>query len=219
MPVVSYQLEMNSNAEIYDPPAQTHSQNGDLIHELHNETDMASASRSSPSISRRELDNLRSSNPPGRSELAPLKLSRSRSSSYQKAKKIFVEALRATQRELVEFDAQKYLLQSPENMPLTDVRPMYRKLCMREQALILASEDLCPLLEKSGLIHEARTVPEEVNSALVPITNIKLTYKDVVSIMTDLAREEPDVESLRQNTTPGHQNTSPILWSTSTALL
>ena len=85
--------------------------------------------------------------------------------SYQKAKGIFEEALKATQRELLEFEAQKYLQESPESLPLTDVRPRYRKLRMREQALILASEDLCPLLEKSGLVQESRTVQEEVNSS------------------------------------------------------
>ena len=160
-------------------------------------------------MSRRELNNLRSANPPGLSELAPLKMSRSRSPSYQKAKGIFEEALKATQRELREFEAQNYLQESPESLPLTDVRPRYRKLRMREQALILASEDLCPLLEKSGLVQEANTVKEEVNSALIPITNIKLTYRDVVSTITDSIQQEPDFDSIRHNTPPTYQNKSP----------
>ena len=54
----------------------------------------------------------------------------------------------AMQRELAELEAQKYLFRSLEDLPSTDIRPRYRKLRMREQALILASEDLCPLLEK-----------------------------------------------------------------------
>ena len=90
---------------------------------------------------------------------------------------------------------------------------------MREQALIIASEDLCPLLEKSGLIHEARTVQKEVESLLIPITNIKLTYRDVVSTISNSVRQDPDVESLHLGATPTNQNTSPGIWSNNTALL
>ena len=90
---------------------------------------------------------------------------------------------------------------------------------MREQALLLASEDLCPLLERSGLIQEARKVKEEVDYLLTPITNIKLTYKDLVSNITDSVRQEPDVESLHHEATPINQNTSPGIWNNSTVLL
>ena len=169
--------------EINNPPAQTHNQNDDLILQKDNESSTPPVSRGRQSISNRELNNLRPSNLPGRNELAPLQLSRSRSPSYQKAKTIFEEALKATHRELADFDAQNYHNKTPENLPSTDIRPRYRKLRMREQALILASEDLCPLLEKSGLIHESMTVQEQVNSALVPITNMKFTFHDFVSIM------------------------------------
>ena len=112
-----------------------------------------------------------------------------------------------------EFDAQEYLQKSPEGLPLTDIRPRYRRLRMREQALIIASEDLCPLLEKNGLIHESRTVQKRVDSLLTPITNIKLTYRDVVSTISNSIRQDPDVESLHLGATPTNQNTSPGIWS------
>ena len=79
---------------------------------------------------------------------------------------------------------------------------------MREQALLLASEDLCPLLDKSGLLQDVRKVREEVDFLLTPITNIKLTYKDLVSNVTGLARREADVESIDQ-TPSTHQTASP----------
>ena len=79
---------------------------------------------------------------------------------------------------------------------------------MREQALLLALEDLCPLLERRGLMQDARKTREEVDFLLTPVTNIKLTYKDVVSNVTGSARQEADVESIDQ--TPSiHHNTSP----------
>ena len=79
---------------------------------------------------------------------------------------------------------------------------------MREQALLLASEDLCPLLEKRGLMQDVRKTREEVDLLLTPITNIKLTYKDVVSNVTGSARQEADVESIDQNPSI-HQTASP----------
>ena len=207
------------NTEFNNPPAQTHIQIDDVSVQNNNEENTPLVSRSRQSISKRELNNLRSSNLPGRNDLAPLQLSRSRSPSYQKAKTIFEEALKATHRELSEFDAQNYHKETPENLHAKDIRPRYRKLRMREQALILASEDLCPLLEKSGLIHESRTVQEQVNSALVPITNIKFTFHDFVSVMTDSVRNEPDADLLHHRTTPINHNSSPGIWSTNTALL
>ena len=116
--------------------------------------------------------------------------------------------VRAIQRELVEFKAQKYLFKSFEDLPSTDIRPRYRKLRMREQALLLASEDLCPLLEKSGLMQDARKTKEEVDYLLTPITNIKLTYMDLVSNVTSSVSQEADVESTVQPM-PSHRTASP----------
>ena len=90
---------------------------------------------------------------------------------------------------------------------------------MREQALLIASEDLCPLLEKSGLTHEARAIQKKLDSLLTPITNIKLTYRDVVSTISNSVRQDPDVESLHIETTPTNQNTPPGIWSNDTVLL
>ena len=93
---------------------------------------------------------------------------------------------------------------------------------MREQVLLLASKDLCPLLEKRGLMQDVRKTREEVDRLLTPIANIKLTYKDVVSNATGSARQEADVESIEQNP-PIHQAASPgispcrvtaLLWDT-----
>ena len=66
------------------------------------------------------------------------------------------------------------------------------------KALLLASEDLCPLLEKSGLMQDVRMIREELDFLLTPITNIKITYKDLVSNVTGSARQEADVESIDQ---------------------
>ena len=101
----SPQGEMVSNTEIRNPPTQTQSQDDDLHHQNNGKANMPTTSRSRQSVSRRELDNLRSVNQPGRSELAPLRSSRSRSPSFQKAKTIYEEAVKATQRESAEFEA------------------------------------------------------------------------------------------------------------------
>ena len=132
---------------------------------------------------------------------------RNKCPSLQKAKTIYEEVVRAVQRELAEFEAQKYLFKPLEELPSTDIRPRYRKLRMREQALLLASEDLCPLLEKYGLMQDVRKTKEEVDYLLTPITNIKLTYMDQVSNVTGSVRQEADAESIDQPM-PTHQNTS-----------
>ena len=78
---------------------------------------------------------------------------------------------------------------------------------MREQALLLQSEDLHLLLEKSGLIQDTKKIQVEVDYLLTAITNIKLTYKDLVSNVTGSARQEADVASIDQHSSI-HQNTS-----------
>ena len=76
------------------------------------------------SVSEREIQNLKSSNLPGLSELGPLRSARNRGPSYQKAKSTFEDALKSITRELMEFDDQHYYDESPENLPLTDNRSM-----------------------------------------------------------------------------------------------
>ena len=68
-PGVSSLNGLNSNTEVQDPPTQTQSQDAD--HQNNNESDMPPASVIRQNASR-ELHNLRSVNPPGRLELAPL---------------------------------------------------------------------------------------------------------------------------------------------------
>merc|ERR1711873_306852 len=79
---------------------------------------------------------------------------------------------------------------------------------MREQALLLASKDLRLLREKSGLMPDARKIQEEVDYLLAPITNIQLTYKDLVSNVSGSGRQEADTESLDQPMST-HQTASP----------
>ena len=110
-PGVSSPIGLNSNTEVQNPPTQTHSQD-DSDHQNNNQSNMPPALRRS---------------------------TRSKSPSLRKAYTIYEEAVSAIQRELAEFEAQKYLLKPMEDLPSTDLRPRYRKLRMREQALLLAS--------------------------------------------------------------------------------
>ena len=178
VPGISSLNGSNSNTEAQNPPTQTQSQD-DPDHQ----------------------NNKKTNTPP-----APRRSTRIRCPSLQKAQSIYEEAVRAIQRELAEFEAQKYLFKPLEELPSTDIRPRYRRLRMREQALLLASEDLCPLLEKSGLMQDVRKIQEEVDYLLTPITNIKLTYMDQVSNVTGSVRQEADAESIDQPM-PTHQHT------------
>ena len=114
----------------------------------------------------RELRNLQSTNLPGALENQnDHPTSRKRKPAYLRAKLIYNEALTSFKEELLEFEAQNYLNLPPENIHQTDIRARYRTLRMREQALILASNDLTPILEKGGQIQELDTLNEEVKSA------------------------------------------------------
>ena len=93
----------------------------------------------------REMKNLRPANCPGLFELAPLKPTRSRSPSYQKAKTMYDEAMTSIREELEAF--QNFENTSSEIVPHTDIRIKYRKLKMKEIVLISSSEDLAPLLK------------------------------------------------------------------------
>ena len=107
----------------------------------------------------REVKNLGPVNRPGLSELAPLKPTRSRSPSYQKAKTIYDEALISIKEELDAF--QNFEITSSEIVPDTEIRTRYRKLKMREIVLISVSEDLAPLLKRCGLIEEEKIISDE----------------------------------------------------------
>ena len=171
LPGVSSPKGLDSNTEVQHPPTQTQSQD-DSSH---------------------QNDNEETNIPP-----APRRSTRNRSPSLKKAITIYEEAVKAIQRELAEFEAQKYLFKPYEDLHSTDIRPRYRKLRMREQALLLASEDLRLLREDSGLMPDARKIQEEVDYLLTPITNIQLTYRDLVSNASGSAHQEGDSVSLDQ---------------------
>ena len=117
--------------------------------------------------------------------MGPLRSTRNRGPSYHKAKSTFDDALQSITRELTEFDAQNYYNEPPESLPQTDIRSRYRKVHMRKHTLMTAMEDICPILEKSGLVQEERILQKEVDVILIRITNIKLSFHDVVSQYTD----------------------------------
>ena len=170
------------------------------------------------SVLEREIQNLKSTNLPGLSELGPLRSTRNRGPSYQKAKSTFEDALKSLTRELMEFDDQHYYDESPESLPLTDIRSRYRKIHLRKQALMIATEDLSPLLEKSGLVQEERIIQKEVDAILIRITNIKLSFTDVVSRYTDSISPDHEIDSQTHTSTPNLTNTSPTIWSNGSSL-
>ena len=73
---------------------------------------------------------------------------------------------------------------------------------MKEIILISASEDLAPLLRKSGLIEEERTISEEVMAIHNQVTSIKLTYQEAVSNVTNLLFGDRDIEDIELTSTP-----------------
>ena len=98
------------------------------------------------------MKNLGPVNCPGRSELAPLKPTRSRSPSYQKAKTMYDNAVNSIREELDVFRNLENT--SSKIVPGTDIRIKYRKLKMKEIVLFSSSEDLEPLLKRFGQVEE-----------------------------------------------------------------
>ena len=159
----------------------------------------------------REMKNIGPFNRPGLSELAPLKPTRSRSPSYQKARTIYEEALNAVQKELDAF--QNIENASSEIVPDTDIRIKYRRLKMKEIVLISSSEDLEPLSKRSGQVEEERRISEEVMAIHNQVTNIKLTYQDVVSNDTNSILRDRDMEYIELTSTPENKQHSINGWS------
>ena len=159
----------------------------------------------------REMKNLGPVNRPGLSELAPLKPTRSRSPSYQKARAIYEEALNAIQKELDAF--QNLENASSEILPDTDIRIKYRRLKMKEIVLISVSEDLAPLLKRSGLIEEAKRISDEVMAIHHQVSDIKLTYQDVVSNVTNSIMGDRDMEDIELTSTPESKQYSTNGWN------
>ena len=112
-----------------------------------------------PSVGFREIENLKSVNLPGALEITNTPLpTRKRNPSYQKARYIYDEASKALKAEISKFEAQKYYNKPYEALIQSNIRPHYRKIRQRQQALLIAAEDLIPILEKDGMIQEEREV-------------------------------------------------------------
>ena len=159
----------------------------------------------------REIRNLGPVNYPGLSELAPLKQTRSRSPSYQKAKTMYDNAVNSIREEL---DAFRNLENaSSEIVPDTEIRKQYRKLKMKEIVLISSSEDLAPLLKRSGLIEEEKRIADEVMAIHSQVSDIKLTYQDVVSNVTNSILGDRDMEDIELTSTPETKQYSTNGWS------
>ena len=190
-----------------NPPAQTPNEND--FNELTLILPRTEVDRQS-----REIKNLGPVNCPGISELAPLKPTRSRSPSYQKAKTIYEEALYTIRKELDAF--QNFEITSSEIVPDTEIRTRYRKLKMREIVLISVSEDLAPLLKRSGLVEEEKRISDEVMAIHNQVSDIKLTYQDVVSNVTNSILGDRDMEDIELTSTPETKQYSTNGWNCST---
>ena len=84
---------------------------------------------------------------------------------------------------------------------------------MKEIVLISASEDLAPLLIISGLIEEERTIAEDVMAIHNQVTNIKLTYQDAVSNVTNSIFGYQDMEDIELTSTPEIQQHPKSGWN------
>ena len=160
------------------------------------------------------MRNLGPVNCPGLSELAPLKPTRSRSPSYQKAKTMYDNAVISIREELEEF--QNYENTSSEIVPHTDIRMKYRRLKMKEIVLISAAEDLEPLLERSGQIEGKQKISHEVMAIHNQVLDIKLTHQDVVSNVTNSIFGDLDMDDIELTSTPEIKQYSTNGWNCST---
>ena len=73
---------------------------------------------------------------------------------------------------------------------------------MKQIVLISSSEDLEPLLKRSGQVEEERRMSEEVMAIHEQVTNIKLTYQEVVSNVTNSILGDRDMEDIELTSTP-----------------
>ena len=143
-----------------------------------------------PSVSFREIQNLQSANLPGRLEINAPPQTRKRCPSYQKARYMYNEILKALNAEMTSFEAKEYHNMSYEALLKSNIRPHYRKLRQRQQALLIAADDLIPILEKDGMINEQRTLKEDIDSVSTQMIAIKFSFGDSISIGTESNRRE-----------------------------
>ena len=87
---------------------------------------------------------------------------------------------------------------------------------MKEIVLISLSEDLEPLLKRSGQVEEERRISEEVMAIHEQVTNIKLTYQEVVSNVTNSILGDRDMEDIELTSTPENKQYSTNDWICST---
>ena len=170
-----------------------------------------------PPVGIQEIENPKSVNLPGALEITNTPLStRKRSPSYQKAKYMYDETLKALNAEIARFDAQKYHNEPYEALINSNIRPHYRKIRQRQQALQTAAEDLLPILEKGGMVQEEREVKEDIDNASSQIIAVKLQFGDSVSNFSERSRQESDIGSNasiqinNQYQTSGVRSLSPI---------
>ena len=130
---------------------------------------------------------------------------------------MYDETFKAFKTEMESFDAQHYFNIPYEDLSQSNIRPHYRKLRQREQALLIAADDLIPILAKDGLTEEERLLKEDLDSVSTQIIAAKLTYGDNVSKISEHSRRDSDTGS---NVSPQakNQQTSPGIWTLSSPL-
>ena len=127
---------------------------------------------------------------------------------------MYDKTLKAFKAEMASFDDQHYFNMPYENLPQSNIRPHYRKLRQRQQALLTAADDLTPILVKDGLTEEERLIKEDLDSVSTQITAVKFTYGDNVSKISEHSRRNSDTGSNVSPQITNHQ-TSPGIWTLS----
>ena len=208
-------------SEQNSPPAHNQIQFEALIHQNSEAIDLQEVESppkpitNRPSVGFREIQNLKSVNLPGALEITNTPLpTRKRNPSYQKARYMYNETLKALNAEIARFDAQKYYNKPCEALINSNIRPHYRKIRQRQQALAIAAEDLLPILEKDGLVQEEREVKEDIDNTSSQIIAIKFQFGDSVSNCSEKTRQESDIGSNASIQIQNKHQTSGI-WSLS----
>ena len=203
------------------PPTHNQIQIEALIHQNHETTNLQETSSpkntitTRPSVGFREIQNLKSVNLPGALEITNTPLpTRKRNPSYQKSRYIYDEALKSLNAEIDRFDAQKYHNKPYEALISSNIRPHYRKIRQRQQALTAAAEDLLLILEKEGMVQEEREVKEDIDNASSQIIAVKFQFGDSVSNCSEKTRQESDTVSNASTHIQSHHPTSGF-WSLS----
>ena len=203
-----------------NPPTHSQIQTEAMIHQNSETHPQKSATphntiTTRPSVGFREIQNLKSVNLPGALEITNTPLpTRKRNPSYQKARYMYDENLKALNAEITRFDAQKYHNQPYEALINSNIRPHYRKIRQRQQALQIAAEDLLPILGKDGMAQEEREVKEDLDNVSSQINAVKFQFGDSVSNSSEHRRQETEIISNASIQINNQHQTSGI-WSIS----